>query len=341
MTAGGGRWPALSWAGCAAPSRTTSRRTKPETRTWTSSRQDWNFPKGRSHWPMARCCWSNWRVRPWFASSLTGASRNWPMRRAHSMAPPSAPTAGSTCATTAASARCVRAAHCGPPPPRPHLRAPAYAGGGIDVFAFATGRVERLYDRCGGQPLKGPNDLVFDASGGFWFSDLGKRRARDMDRGFVYWARADGSEIREVIGPLLTPNGIGLSPDGKTLYVAETETARLWAWEITGPGQVRKRPWPSPAGGPLIAGVGGHTRFDSLALSANGNICVAALHAGAVIEIAPTGARVQSHPMPDLGVTNMCCGGADMRTAYVTLSHEGRLGAMQWHEPGLRLNFQQ
>jgi len=224
---------------------------------------------------------------------------------------------------------------------RPHLQADDYAGGGIDVFDFATGRVERLYDRCGGQPLKGPNDLVFDASGGFWFSDLGKRRARDMDRGFVYWARADGSEIREVIGPLLTPNGIGLSPDGKTLYVAETETARLWAWEITGPGQVRKRPWPSPAGGTLIAGVGGHTRFDSLALSASGNICVAALHAGAVIEIAPTGARVQSHPMPDLGVTNICFGGADMRTAYVTLSHEGRLGAMQWHEPGLRLNFQQ
>ncbi|KAB7598132.1 SMP-30/gluconolactonase/LRE family protein, partial [Verminephrobacter sp. Larva24] len=81
---------------------------------------------------------------------------------------------------------------------RPHLQADDYAGGGIDVFDFATGRVERLYDRCGAQPLKGPNDLVFDASGGFWFSDLGKRRARDMDRGFVYWARADGSEIREV-----------------------------------------------------------------------------------------------------------------------------------------------
>src|SRR6218665_172876 len=206
---------------------------------------------------------------------------------------------------------------------RPHLQADDYAGGGIDVFDFATGRVERLYDRWRAQPLKGPNDQVLVACGGFLGRVLGV------------------GGMGEFLGPVLTPSGIVLSPEGKTLYVGETETARLWAWEITGPGQVRKRPWPSPAGGTLIAGVGGYTRFDSLALSASGNICVAALHAGAVIEIAPTGARVQSHPMPDLGVTNICFGGADMRTAYVTVSHEGRLGAMQWHEPGLRLNFQQ
>jgi gluconolactonase len=223
---------------------------------------------------------------------------------------------------------------------RPYLQAADYVAGGIDVFDFASGRIERLYERCGDHPLRGPNDIVFDGAGGFWFTDLGKRRERDMDRGFVYWARADGSEIREVIGPLFTPNGIGLSPDGRTLYVAETETARLWAWDIVGPGEVHKRPWPSPAGGRLVAGVGGYNRFDSLAVAASGNICVAGLHAAAIFEIWPDGSRVVSHPMPDLGVTNICFGGADLRTAYVTLSHEGRLAALQWHEPGLRLHFQ-
>lgn len=223
---------------------------------------------------------------------------------------------------------------------RPYMQSSDYVTGGLDVFDFKTGRIERLYEACDGHPLKGPNDLVFDADGGIWFTDLGKRRARDMDRGFVYWARADGSEIREVIGPLFTPNGIGLSPDGTTLYVAETETARLWSWQITGPGTVDKQPWPSPAGGTLVAGVGGFNRFDSLAVSASGRICVAGLHAGAVFEIWPDGSRVERHPMPDLGVTNLCFGGADLRTAYVTLSHEGRLGAMQWHEPGLPLHFQ-
>jgi len=43
--------------------------------------------------------------------------------------------------------------------------------------------------------------------------------------------------------------------------------------------------------------------------------------------------------MPDRYPTNICFGGADMRTAYITLSDTGCLGVMQWPEPGLRLNF--
>lgn len=225
---------------------------------------------------------------------------------------------------------------------RPVLQAKDYVSGGIDVLDLNTGKFERMYERVGEFNLKGPNDIVFDADGGFWFTDLGKRRPRDFDRSFVYWARADGSEIREVIGPILTANGIGLSPDGKTLYVAETETARLWKWDITAPGEVRKRPWPEGyAGGTLVAGIGGYNRFDSLAVAASGNICVAALHACAVIEISPDGNRVVNHHVPDISVTNICFGGADMHTAYITMSHEGKLGVMQWHEPGLRLNFQE
>jgi sugar lactone lactonase YvrE len=115
---------------------------------------------------------------------------------------------------------------------RPGRQSKTYAGGGIDVVDPATGKVERLYERCGENPLKGPNDLVFDGQGGFWFTDMGKLRQRDLDLGFIYWARADGSEIREVIGGMITPNGIGLSPDGKRLYVAETIPGRLWSWEI-------------------------------------------------------------------------------------------------------------
>jgi gluconolactonase len=219
---------------------------------------------------------------------------------------------------------------------RPYLQEHTYKGGSIEVD-LASGEVSRLYESCGDFPLKGPNDLVFDASGGFWFTDLGKRRARDMDRGFVYWARPDGLEIRQVIGPIFTPNGIGLSPDGRTLYVAETETGRLWSWEIVGPGELRHRPWPSPHGGTLVIGMSGFTRFDSLAVTASGKICVAALHSGCVTEISPDGSRAVEHPVPDLGITNICFGGPDLRTAYITMSHEGRLGAMEWHEPGLPL----
>ena len=83
-----------------------------------------------------------------------------------------------------------------------------------------------------------------------------------MDRGAVFYATADGRAINEVVFPMVTPNGIGLSPDEKTLYVAETEPARLWAFDIVEPGVVRKDPWPSPHGGRLVAGVGGYQRFE-------------------------------------------------------------------------------
>ena len=187
-------------------------------------------------------------------------------------------------------------------------------------------------------PLKGPNDLVFDRHGGFYFTDLGKVRAREMDRGAVYYAKADGSAITEVAFPMVTPNGVGLSPDETTLYVAETEAARLWAFDIVEPGVVRKEPWPSPHGGRFVAGVGGYQRFDSLALDAEGRICVATLINGGITVISPDGRHVEHHPMPDPMTTNICFGGPDMRTAFITLSWTGRLVAVNWPAPGLRLN---
>jgi gluconolactonase len=221
---------------------------------------------------------------------------------------------------------------------RPILQAKDYTGGRIERIDLATGAVECLYRACGEIPLKGPNDLVFDRHGGFYFSDLGKARLRDMDRGAVYYGTAEGSHIVEVAFPMVTPNGVGLSPDEKTLYVAETEPGRLWAFDIVEPGVVRKEPWPSPHGGRLVAGVGGYQRFDSLALDAEGRICVATLINGGITVISPDGRHVEHHPMPDLMTTNICFGGPDMKTAFITLSWTGRLVAVDWPVPGLRLN---
>jgi gluconolactonase len=220
---------------------------------------------------------------------------------------------------------------------RPFAMASDYSGGRIERLDLATGSVSTLYDRCGGHKLLGPNDIVFDGLGGFYFTDLGKSRARDRDWGGVYYALADGSGITEVVHPILTPNGIGLSPDGKTLYVAETETARLWAWDVLTPGVLGKAPFPSPHGGRLMVGLGGFQRFDSLAVDAAGNVCVATLVNGSVSVISPAGGLVRQVPMPDMFCTNICFGGADMRTAYMTLSGSGQLVAMEWDGPGLRL----
>ena len=92
----------------------------------------------------------------------------------------------------------------------------------------------------------------------------------------------------------------------------------------------------------LGAAPGGHyQRFDSIAVDAFGNICVATLLHGGITVIAPDG-RLCSHvPMPDPYTTNLCFGGADLRTAYVTLSGTGKLVAVEdWPVPGLKLHFQ-
>ncbi len=216
-----------------------------------------------------------------------------------------------------------------------------YEGGSIQRVDPVTGARTTLYRECDGHRLAAPNDLVFDRQGGFYFTDLGKRRKRDRDHGGLYYALPDGSSIRELIYPMLSPNGVGLSPDEKTLYVADTETARLWAFDIEAPGMIRKAGFPSPHGGRSIATMGELCRFDSLAVEASGNIAVTTMLTGAVTVFAPDGRLVRSVPMPDTHPTNICFGGPDMSTATITLSRKGELVAMHWPEPGLRLNFQE
>jgi gluconolactonase len=215
-----------------------------------------------------------------------------------------------------------------------------YSGGRIERIDPETGAVRVLYTHCGEHTLRGPNDIVFDAEGGFYFTDVGKTHARYREFGGLYYALPDGSHIVEIAHPVLTPNGIGLSPDGRTLYFAETETSRLWAFDIVAPGQVAKQPWPSPHGGRLVCGLPGFQRFDSLAVMESGDICVATLMTGCVTQIAPDGKVVRSVTLPDRYVTNICFGGPDQRTAFITLSGVGHLVAMDWPEPGLRLHFQ-
>lgn len=217
-----------------------------------------------------------------------------------------------------------------------------YVGGSIQAVDVKSGKVETIYTECKGEPLKGPNDIVFDEDGGFYFTDLGKRRGRSVDRGSVFYAKPDGGSIVEVVHPIDTPNGIGLSPDEKTLYVAETSAARLWAFDIASPGKLKAGPhmfWP----GRLLYKFTGYERLDSLAVDSEGNVVVATLGTGCVTAISPEGVVRARVPVPefDLMVTNVCFGGPDLRTAYITSSGLGRLYSVEWHCPGLPLNFLQ
>jgi gluconolactonase len=222
---------------------------------------------------------------------------------------------------------------------RPGHQPKDYSGGRIERIDLATGAVEVLYPHGPNGPLRGPNDLVFDAHGGFWFTDLGKTRPRDLDYGAVYYAKADGSSIVEVAQPMITPNGIGLSPDGTRLYVAETRTSRIWQFEIEEPGKVARRPFPSPNGGALLGGLPVYRLFDSLAVDSGGNVCVASLMEGGITVFPPDGSAPSFVPMPDVYTTNICFGGPDLKTAFLTLSTTGRLVAIDWPRPGAPLNY--
>jgi gluconolactonase len=220
----------------------------------------------------------------------------------------------------------------------PTFQSADYAGGSIQQVDIDTGEVEALYTHCGPHQLRGPNDLVFDAVGGFWFTDPGKRRARDRDRGGLYYARADGSEIREVIYPLNHPNGVGLSPAGDRVYVAETETARVFTWALAGPGEIAGYRGPETRA-ELLAGLGGWQWLDSLAVEADGRVCVATIRNGGITVITPDGAGIDHVPTGDAATTNICFGGPDLTTAFITASLTGRLLRTTWPRPGLALAY--
>lgn len=213
-----------------------------------------------------------------------------------------------------------------------------YIGGRIQRVDLHTGEVTDVYTECDGRPLRAPNDLVMDGHGGMWFTDHGirdVRGARTSDLTGIYYARTDGSMIREVVYPTEGPNGIGMSPDGHTLYWAETHTGRVFRRTISGPGELAPTIPLDPT--TLLCGLPGMQLLDSLAVDGRGNVCVATIVNGGITVISPDGTQVEHVPTGDVITTNICFGGEDLCTAYVTVSGTGRLLAAPWPCEGLRL----
>jgi gluconolactonase len=216
--------------------------------------------------------------------------------------------------------------------------APAHhTGGRIERVNISTGKVEMLYEFCDGERLIAPNDIVFDDIGGMWFTDYGSRTHKGIAHGSLYYAKADGSKITRVLRELITPNGVGLSPDGKTVYYAETFTGRLWSLPLTKQGKAARVAGFTP--GVFVGAFPGIAYFDSLGVQADGAVCCATILAGGITTFGPAAGKVKHIPIPDPLVTNICWGGKGMKTAYITASGTGKLIAMDWPKPGLRLNY--
>lgn len=243
-------------------------------------------------------------------------------------------------------------------------QAATYTGGSVQVIDLATGKLETLYTECAvgtdmfglgprtpkevPQPsrLRGPDDLVFDASGGFWIADFGKSRPRDKDVTGVYYARPDGSYIREKIFPLDGPNGIALSPAGDRLYVSLTFRRQILYWELDGPGSIRPNPQTIDGAHVLNAAMPGD--LDSIKVDEQGNVHAVTILPrktpfcnGGVTVVSPQGEILESFeialpgkqvPMP----SNLCWGGPDRRTAYITCGGSDMLVKVRTSIAGLR-----
>jgi gluconolactonase len=216
----------------------------------------------------------------------------------------------------------------------------------IQRVELDTGKWRVLYTESGGEPLQSPNDLVFDATGCFWFTDLGA--------GSIHYAAPDGSSCEPAITDASQPNGIGLSPEGDILYWAQTNTRQVMRRRLDGPGRVVASAayciqsvlmTGSADPSTLVVGLPGAQELDSLAVDSSGAICVGTLLESGITEVPPEGGLenvvrwVLPEHLYDNAVTNIAFGGPDLRTAYLTCSSTGRLLRCRWPRPGLPLAF--
>jgi gluconolactonase len=241
-----------------------------------------------------------------------------------------------------------------------------YRGGSVQALDLASGVLETIYTDCeistdmsGLGPrtprelplpssLRGPDDLVFDATGGFWIADFGKSRPRDRDTTGIYYARADGSYIREKIFPLEGPNGIALSPAGDRLYASLTFRRQLLYWELDGPGSIR--PNPATIDGAYVLNADMPGDLDSIKVDEQGNIYALTILRkktpfcnGGVTVVSPKGEILEFFEiaLPDKFVpmpSNICWGGPDRMTAYITCGASDMLVKVRTSIPGLRPN---
>ena len=208
--------------------------------------------------------------------------------------------------------------------------------GGRSILRFdADGRNTVIADRLDGKKLNTPNDLAIDRKGRIWFTNPinegnwdNDKEPRELDNQSVLRAdpQKDGSyKVTRVTFDNTQPNGILVSKDQSTLYVAESNYQKGIAREL--------RAYPIREDGSLGAystlftwgedAKGVHRAIDGMCFDADGNIVATngweVSGPGPMITVfSPTGRVLETHPVPANRPTNCCFGGPDLTTLFVT-----------------------
>jgi gluconolactonase len=176
------------------------------------------------------------------------------------------------------------------------------------VTVTTNGTIQDSASVLEGLRFNSPNDLWIDPYGGVYFTDprYGQHRAdMQFDGEFVFYFRPGNSKAIIVDGELTRPNGIMGSPDGKTLYVADPGANKTYAYQITKNGSLSKRR--------LLIEKGS----DGMTVDVQGNLYLTADDSVWIYDA--TGALLERLTLPDGDrPTNVCFGGADRTTLFVT-----------------------
>ena len=166
-----------------------------------------------------------------------------------------------------------------------------------------------------------PNDLAIGPDEIIWCSDPDWRNGKGQ-----LWRVDRAGKATQVAQNLGTTNGIEVSPDGKTLYVNESVQRGVWAFPINDDGTLGERK--------LIKQFEDHG-FDGMRCDADGNLYITRYGKGTVVKMSPEGEILQEVDVLGASPSNLCFGGPDGRSVYVTEVKSRRLVTFRVDKPGL------
>jgi gluconolactonase len=174
-----------------------------------------------------------------------------------------------------------------------------------------AGKVTVVVKDYGGKLLNGPNDLWIRPDGGLYFTDpfykrdYWKRGPMEQDGQCVYYLGPDRKKLARVAEDLKQPNGIIGTPDGKILYVADIGAGRTYRYEVQPDGTLAQKK--------LFCSMGS----DGMTIDREGNVY---LTGRGVTVFNPDGKKIDHVAVPEPWTANVCFGGEDRRTLFITAS---------------------
>ncbi len=248
----------------------------------------------------------------------------------------------------------------------PGCCAPLLGGGlllalrsGLWHFDTDSGDKQRLAEPPYDPAQERFNDGRADPQGRFWVGTIYEPRTPPLAALYRY-ARAPGApaaELQRMVGDITVSNGLGFSPDGRTLYRSDTTSHRIYALDFDGSeGSLSRQrvlaEFPLKQPGQPLAGYGG--RPDGAAVDVEGAYWVAMFEGQRLLRLSPEGAVLQELPLPVRCPTMPCFGDADLRTLYITTARHhrpaeelaaqplaGQVLCLRVPVPGLPVNFVQ